>query len=87
MQSKQPSCQFYVNHGFAIQEGTKVWAAIRPEKIRISTTPPESAAPNQMEGIIDDIGYLGKISTYRVRVDDNTIIEITSPNLSRPRDG
>jgi putrescine transport system ATP-binding protein len=40
-----------------------------------------------MEGIIDDIGYLGKLSTYRVRIDDNTIVEITSPNLSRPKDG
>lgn len=87
VQSKHPSCEFYIDHGFSIQEGTKVWAAIRPEKIKMSSTAPESAAPNQMEGIIDDIGYLGKISTYRVRVADNTIIEITSPNLSRPRDG
>ncbi len=87
VQCTQPECEFYFDHGFAIQEGSKVWAAVRPEKIRISKTPPESVAPNQMKGIIDDIGYLGKFSTYRVRVGDNTIIQITSPNLSRPRDG
>ena len=40
-----------------------------------------------MTGIIDDIGYLGKLSTYRVRVGDNTLIEITASNQSRPRDG
>ena len=83
---KQPECEFYIDHGFSIQEGTRVWAAVRPEKIRVSRTPPESSQPNQMKGIIDDIGYLGKLSTYRVRVDDNTIVEITSPNLSRPKD-
>lgn len=87
VQSKYPPCEFYIDHGFSIQEGTKVWAAIRPEKIKISSTAPESDAPNQMKGVIDDIGYLGKLSTYRVRVADDTIVEITSPNLSRPRDG
>ncbi len=87
VQCKQPQCEFYIDHGFSIQEGTRVWAAVRPEKIRISRTPPESSQPNQMKGIVDDIGYLGKLSTYRVRVGDDTVIEITSPNLSRPKDG
>ncbi|RLA11235.1 MAG: polyamine ABC transporter ATP-binding protein [Gammaproteobacteria bacterium] len=87
VECKQPECEFYADHGSAIQEGSKVWAAVRPEKIRISGTPPEAAAPNQMKGIIDDIGYLGKLSTYRVRVGDNTLIEITASNQSRPRDG
>jgi len=87
VQCKQPQCEFYIDHGFSIQEGTKVWAAVRPEKIRVSRTPPESSQPNQMKGIVDDIGYLGKLSTYRVRVGDDTVIEITSPNLSRPKEG
>jgi putrescine transport system ATP-binding protein len=87
VQCKEPECELYIDHGFAIQEGAKVWIAIRPEKIRISTTAPESIGTNQMKGVIDDIGYLGKLSTYRVRVGNDTIIEITSPNLSRPRDG
>jgi len=87
VQCKDPECEFYVDHGFEIQEGTRVWAAIRPEKIRVSKTAPESVESNQLKGVIDDIGYLGKLSTYRVRVGNDTIIEITSPNLSRPRDG
>jgi putrescine transport system ATP-binding protein len=86
VQSKQPQCEFYIDHGISIQEGTKVWAAIRPEKIRISKSPPETNTHNQMKGVIDDIGYLGKLSTYRVRITDEKIIEITSPNLSRPKD-
>ena len=84
---KQPECEFYVDHGSDIQEGTKVWVAVRPEKMRISKTAPESVESNQLKGVIDDIGYLGKLSTYRVRIGDDRIIEITSPNLSRPRDG
>ena len=87
VQCKQPQCEFYIDHGFAILEGSKVWAAIRPEKMRISKSPPASKEANQMKGIIDDIGYLGKLSTYRVRVGGDTIIEITTPNLSRPKDG
>ena len=87
VECKEPECIFYVDHGFAIQEGTRVWAAVRPEKIKISGTAPESTGSNQLKGIIDDIGYLGKLSTYRVRLSNGNIIEITSPNLSRPRDG
>ena len=81
VQCKEPECEFYIDHGFAIQEGTKVWTAIRPEKIRVSKTAPESVESNQMKGVIDDIAYLGKLSTYRVRIGDDRIIEITSPNL------
>ena len=56
-------------------------------KIRISKSAPESQGPNQMKGVIDDIGYLGQQSIYRIRLADGTIIKITSPNLSRPKDG
>ena len=33
---KQPDCEFFIDHGLSIQEGTKVWVALRPEKISIS---------------------------------------------------
>ena len=81
------NCQFYIDHGVSIQEGTKVWVALRPEKIRISKEPNSPGNRNQLKGVVHDIGYLGKTSTYRVKVGEDTLVEITSPNLSRPKDG
>ena len=87
VQSKEPECQFYIDHGMSIQEGTKVWVAVRPEKIRISKQAPESDGSNTIKGMVHDIGYLGGISTYRIKIDGERIVEITSPNLVRPKDG
>ena len=85
--SKEPECRFYIDHGMSIQEGTRVWVALRPEKIRISKQAPESEGSNTIKGMVDDIGYLGGISTYRIKIDGGRIVEITSPNLVRPKDG
>ena len=32
------------------------------------------------------IGYLGGTSTYRVQIDDEHMVEITSPNMMRPKE-
>ena len=85
--SKEPECQFFIDHGLSIQEGTKVWIALRPEKIRISKQPPDNVGTNMIKGMVDDIGYLGGISTYRIKIDGDRIVEITSPNQVRPKDG
>ncbi|MGD2171347.1 MAG: ABC transporter ATP-binding protein [Gammaproteobacteria bacterium] len=86
VESKQPDCVFYIDHGLSIVEGTKVWVALRPEKIRISKERPNDDATNTIRGMVHDIGYLGGISTYRVQVDGDHLVEITSPNQMRPRD-
>ena len=87
VESKAPACEFYIDHGVSINEGTRVWIALRPEKIRISKTAPEDGGRNSIRGTVHDIGYLGGISTYRVEVDGGQLVEITSPNQSRPKDG
>ena len=84
--SKNPDCEFYIDHGLDIQEGTKVWVALRPEKIRISKEAPANGSANVIRGEVHDIGYLGGMSTYRVQVDGDRIIEITSPNQARPKE-
>ncbi|MDH5354641.1 MAG: ABC transporter ATP-binding protein, partial [Gammaproteobacteria bacterium] len=58
VESKQPKCVFYVDHGIELQEGNKVWIALRPEKIRISKQTPDDTGPNQVKGIVHDIAYL-----------------------------
>ncbi len=87
VESKNPGCQFYIDHGLSIQEGSKVWVALRPEKITISKGAPPEGSANSIKGMVDDIGYLGGISTYRVKIDGDRIVEITSQNQVRPKDG
>ena len=77
--------RFYIDHGVSIKEGTKVWVAVRPEKVKISKSPPAEPGPNQLRGVVHDVGYLGNISTYRVKLANNKIVEVTHPNQSRPR--
>ena len=86
VESKKPTCRFHIDHGVDIQEGTKVWIALRPEKVRISNDPPGNGADNTIQGIVHDIGYLGGTSTYRVQVEGEHMVEITSPNMARPKD-
>ena len=87
VECKDPTCNFYIDHGLSIQEGSKVWVSLRPEKIRISKQPTDNPDTNCIRGMVHDIGYLGGTSTYRVLVADKHIVEVTSPNLNRPKDG
>jgi len=53
------------------KKGDRAWLAVRPEKISISKKRDPKAA-NQINGIVDDIAYIGNLSTYYVRLDDGT---------------
>jgi putrescine transport system ATP-binding protein len=59
--------------------------AVRPEKIVISKTPATEGGPNQLKGTVNDIGYLGNTSTYRVELSNGKIVDVTSPNQIRPK--
>ena len=82
--SKELGVEFYTNHPMSIIEGTKVWVAVRPEKITLSKTS-LNATTNQLKGVVVDIGYHGKTSTYRVRISNDQIIEVSVPSQKRPR--
>ena len=77
---------FYIDHGVSLKEGTRVWIAVRPEKVAISKDAPPPG-PNQVKGVVHDIGYLGNISTYRVQLPNARIVEVTQSNLQRPAAG
>jgi putrescine transport system ATP-binding protein len=82
---EDPECEFYIDHGVSVKQGSRVWVAVRPEKIRVSKEAPRSRAANQISGTVHDVGYLGNASTYRVEVAGGHIVEVTHPNQSRPR--
>ena len=77
--------EVYIDHGQSTKQDSRVWVAIRPEKIYLSKTKPKKKAHNQAEGIVDDIGYLGFTSIYKIRLDNGTIIDVTSTNKIRPK--
>ena len=72
------------NLGAAV-EGRDVAYAIRPEKIRVSSRRPEGAV-NVLEGEVWDIGYLGDMTVYNIRLGDGTIIKASALNSARVSD-
>lgn len=90
VRSDEHDAEFFIDHGVPLKVGSKVWVAVRPEKIKLSKTPPEQsskAGENNLKGVVQDIGYLGNISTYRIKLPSNKIIAVTVSNQVRPKDG
>jgi putrescine transport system ATP-binding protein len=67
----------------AANSDSTVWVAVRPEKLRLSTVPPGTTDHNCLAGTVWDIGYLGNISMYKIRLDDGSIIKAEVANLTR----
>jgi putrescine transport system ATP-binding protein len=65
--------------------GAKVALAVRPEKIVVATVAPDAASPpvNTVAGHVADIGYLGDLSLYKVRLDDGTVVKASVTNARR----
>jgi len=67
---------------------TMVSVAIRPEKVKLSRRGPiaseESARSiNRLEGVITDVGYLGGMTAYKVRLDSGAIVRSSMANTAR----
>ena len=76
--------EVFINYGQSIAEGEKIWLGLRPEKIYLSKIKPKDLGPNQIRGIVEEIGYLGETSIYKVRLENGQIIDVSAPNQSRP---
>ncbi|TIX77721.1 MAG: TOBE domain-containing protein, partial [Mesorhizobium sp.] len=70
------------NAGDAPPTGAAVAFAIRPEKIKISSTRPAGAV-NAIEGEVYDIAYLGDMTVYHVRLDDGQVVRASTMNAAR----
>ena len=71
-------------HSVAV--GQPVCIAVRPEKIFVSRTEPENDDDIRARGIVEDLGYLGNLSLYRVRLESGKIIQVSSQNRRRTTD-
>lgn len=66
-----------------VEEGQEVEIAVRPEKIFISKERPKSDEDECLQGVVDDLGYLGNRSLYRIRLESGKIIQVSSQNRRR----
>jgi putrescine transport system ATP-binding protein len=63
--------------------GATVWVALRPEKLQITTARPPASDENSFTGRVEDIGYLGDVSLYKVKLDNGLIVKATMANRTR----
>ncbi|MEZ5841553.1 MAG: ABC transporter ATP-binding protein [Hyphomicrobiales bacterium] len=66
-----------------VAPGETGWLAIRPEKIAVSPDRPADTSVNAVEGEVWDIGYLGDVSIYHVRLPGGQIVKSTRANVTR----
>jgi len=57
-----------------------VYLAVRPEKLRLSRAATGVGA-NRVAGVVQDVAYLGGLSTYHVRLERGMVLRATAPNL------
>ncbi len=69
-------------------EATSVALAIRPEKIKLSrrgpaADPGHADAMNRLDGEIVEVGYVGGLTSYKVRLDAGTMLQARMANTTR----
>jgi putrescine transport system ATP-binding protein len=64
-----------------VNPGTMVFVAVRPEKVRISRDPPLPGLDNCAAGTVVDIGYLGDLSIYKLRIRDGSQVKAAIANV------
>ncbi len=66
--------------GNALAVGERCRCVVRPEQVVITFDEPTDM-PNRVQGIVEDIAYLGNVSTYHVRLNDGSVF--TSQSMNR----
>jgi putrescine transport system ATP-binding protein len=63
--------------------GSAVCVAVRPEKIFISPSEPENSDDTRLAGVVEDLGYFGNLSLYRIRLAGGRIVQVSAQNRRR----
>ncbi len=66
----------------AVVVGSKLNVAVRPEKISITRSKPDKAR-NAYQAVVNDLGYFGKDSLYRIQLPTGTVVSINVVNARR----
>ena len=81
--SEEAGCRVETGRSTDIGENATAWVAIRPEKLDISIDPPADTEVNCMQGEVWDIGYLGNLSVFHVKLDSGKMAMAVRTNRAR----
>ncbi|RJF89616.1 polyamine ABC transporter ATP-binding protein [Oleomonas cavernae] len=84
--SAEADAYIYVDRSTSAAPGATVWVAVRPEKIDVGLTPPDDPTYNCVTGKVWDIGYLGNLTIYHVRLANGKKVTAAVANRTRLRD-
>src|ERR1700730_343826 len=65
------------------EPGAGVWVAVRPEKMRITPDRPVADGDNCVAATVLDIGYLGDLSIYKLRIGEGAPVKAAIANTGR----
>jgi putrescine transport system ATP-binding protein len=65
--------------------GQQVWGAVRPERFALSRAEPTNT-PNKWRGVVEEVGYIGHMSHYRIRLESGRLIRASQSNRLRDED-
>jgi putrescine transport system ATP-binding protein len=82
VRSEDACCELVVEHSQPLTVGTPVAVAIRPEKMTV-TGEPQGQQTNAARGVVAEIGYLGDVSIYHVRLPSGKLVQVQLTNLAR----
>ena len=68
-----------------LTHGQLIWGAVRPERFALSRAQPENT-PNAWEGVVEEMGYIGHMSHYRIRLANGVLIRASQSNRLRDED-
>ncbi len=63
--------------------GSRQWVAVRPEKIFISKHAPGEGDLTILKGVVQDLGYFGNLSVYRVKLANGELLQVSAQNRKR----
>ena len=81
--SPEAGCDITTAQALEMPAGSTVWVAIRPEKLNISREAPAATETNCMTGTVWDIGYLGSLSIYHVKLESGKMVTAARANATR----
>ncbi len=83
LESAETGCAIVALGNHDVEVGQALSIAVRPEKIFLTKERPDSDEDVCIRGVVDDLGYLGNLSLYRIRLETGKMIQVSRQNQRR----